>query len=156
MSKSPVQFATALLLAAVYAVVGGTGPALHYLVSGDAPGIRSTEGKSSHRQGYFHCHGPDYHWHYHSWEVDEEQGEDDLQPTPDGAPTYRALHHPHQPHACPALAVVANMKLGAGLVEVLPSSNPTRGLLRQVGQRLHASTSSSPHLPRGPPYSRVA
>lgn len=157
MAKSPIHVAIALLLTAVYAIVGGTGTSLHYLLGEMTSADRSTAHKSKHRHGYMHCHGPDYHWHYHSWEeVDEEQAEVDQTEPQDGSASCHAQRYPHQPHACPALAVVATLKLGAGRVEVLPAANQARCFLTRFGELLKLRQVQPPHLPRGPPWPVLA
>lgn len=152
MHKSRVQTTVALLLAAIYAVVGGAGESLHYMLSVDLLATRVTAGKSKH-QGYYHCHGPDYHWHYHSWDVEEADAEVDEPQSLDANPTYCQQLHPHEPHACPALAMVANLKLGAGRLEVLSSGDSTRSFLARASQRLRSQSLQLRYLPRGPPRS---
>ncbi|MCO6046084.1 hypothetical protein NG895_19460 [Aeoliella sp. ICT_H6.2] len=151
MAKSPAQIAIALLLAAVYAIVGSTGESLHYMFSGAAAPTASTAGEPQQRQGYFHCHGPDFHWHHHSWLVKQEEADPSAAQSTRVLAKLRPPHHPHEPHACPVLAAVATLKLASGRTELLPADIPARQFLAHSGAQQPARHFLSPHLPRGPP-----
>jgi hypothetical protein len=151
---------TALGLTMIYVIVGFLGESLHYVASGEHGFSREPAGAKS--SVYGHCHAPDFHFHFHRHVHEGELAH------PDGhGPTgrladhphersIRALARPHEPHACPLLALIGTLKSGfvrlaAGIVE-LPdfvqdvAHHPTcRALVR-------ASASSA----RGPPPATLA
>lgn len=118
----------ALVLAAIFAVVGGTGEALYYLVEADRCEISSPEpdcgradsgqlasSQDRHRKVYSHHHG-DGLWHYHTPKRSrsdriarsvavsvEDRG------TPSDS-VVRKSSQDHQPHTCLVLALVSQIQ----------------------------------------------
>jgi hypothetical protein len=109
---------TAIFLATLYGVIALSGESLHYL---------ATEGWnlwSSERQVestvYFHVHGPDFHGHFHRH---THHGSHSHTATEDVAKSnestsrnvaFASLNWIHEPHACPILSLVFNLKLSHG------------------------------------------
>ena len=113
--RSLLHRLTVCWLAAVYGLVGLTGESLHYLV--EDLGTRGSLSPSA-SAGYFHCHGPDYHGHFHrsrsQMTASEQSGDPARNAGETGRPdgNFQSQHNGHEPHACPLLSLLANLKLG--------------------------------------------
>lgn len=149
MLAARLQFATSIGLVALYALVGLTGESLHYLAQHGMDVAPSANG-AHHSQGYYHCHGPDYHWHYHG-PVASEHAAPDHAEKDDGRPALRDDRASHAPHACPLLAIVAKLKLGSGGAFLSGLVIDGDGDVALGANVLLSQPVALDHLARGPP-----
>lgn len=101
----------ASLLAAIIAVVGGTGEALYYLIEADSGQPAQTQGHQ--RAGYYHQHG-DGLWHHHGPThnpADVETTESFVESRVfDGLLAVRKQSPRHRSHSCFVLALVSQFQ----------------------------------------------
>lgn len=141
----------AILLSLVYVTVGAVGDSLHQLAeqswSRGAP-------EHKHREGFFHSHAPDAHWHFHSHTAAKSRS--DKGGAPDSGTSLHRVVATHTPHACPLLSLSSVLKIGfAAVTNGRPA--PTPSLLRPADRDARvSSTSLRLRLPRGPPAGRLA
>ncbi|QDU53827.1 hypothetical protein Pan181_00050 [Aeoliella mucimassa] len=160
MVRSRLVKTTALLLAMLHTMVGAAGESLHHwqlslLATSHAAAHAADLHSTTHRhvEQYGHVHGPDFHWHLHTHEVEETSQEH----APDVAgPAARATLTPHEPHACPALSLIASLKHSAALPALVQPTNLNGQFLRVVVWRPRALDAISACLPRGPPSNSLA
>ncbi len=111
MSGRRLHSLTAVLLAVLYGAVGFTGDSIHYLVS-DVSSLWATQPGAG---GYFHIHAPDFHGHYHRHiHHGAHSHHHVMHRTDDATDLGVELTCPswtHEPHACPALALVSTLKM---------------------------------------------
>lgn len=164
-----LHFATSVFLILLYAVVGLTGESLHYVVQ-DAfrKGMKSDRAshEKDHAPGYFHCHGPDYHWHHHaSHAAQPEHGADELHQQSKkrrlsrdrfGVYFQRPTEATHSPHACPLLALVASLRLGVGGFTDLEIDCQPLGRINFSYNVCLAHDRSQDNFARGPPQCFLA
>jgi hypothetical protein len=154
MSATRLYRLTAIHLAVLYGVVGLTGESLHYLSTDPAAVWSASE--AGQTVVYYHVHGPDFHGHFHRHVLHEHHSHTATR----GHASHRAkddvaLTTPqstHRPHACPALTLVAKLKLGYadGGAAALPFdelATPTC-----AGEVLASLVVALDFNARGPPY----
>ena len=157
------QSVTSHFLILFYGIVGLTGESLHYLLQEGIPSLQQVQELSEqteHSHGYHHSHGPDYHVHYHAAHSSKRKISQAAKPCyPDDHrqskdPFEIALQFPanaHTPHACPLLAIVANMKLGVGgQVSIEIDSKPFE-FVSPVNEICSLFYAPRYNLARGPP-----
>lgn len=162
MKRTRLHSATAGILCLLYLVIGLAGESLHYWV--EAIRLGESEGESAEivagetSTGYFHCHGPDHHVHYHRVRHPQSTNSNPSVSTPAVAKrtlgagiAFRAPGQPHEAHACPLLAVVSTLKLGQGglLTWSLEVSNHT--FIESRPRQAHRQAFYQLNLARGPP-----
>ncbi|MEQ8847339.1 hypothetical protein [Botrimarina sp.] len=163
MALSPFSRRAATLLAATYVVVGATGDALHYLVSGDAAqsdAAQSDAPRLAHHglaHGYFHQHG-DGLWHHHHGPAEadgrtREQGADARSKSCTGL---RAPVDGHRDHGVLLLALVSQLEESLAPAGVVGAESREPGLARTDGSRRVAALRLATLGARGPPAGRVA
>jgi len=107
---------TALTLVVLYGLVGMTGVSLHYLA--DESNLAAFDGPALASGGYFHSHQPDNHLHFHH----HHHGARQVEPTTpqssvevgQAATSLGRNYQFHNPHACPLLTLVSQLRLGQG------------------------------------------
>ena len=103
---------TAILLAALYGLVGLTGESLHYL--SEDVGLAFRQLQIADSGGYFHSHQPDNHVHFHHHHGEEETAKVNGYTESKSDQNTRKVKPSkqfHNPHGCPLLTIVSQLKL---------------------------------------------
>jgi hypothetical protein len=167
MSANRLRNLSAIYLAALYGVVGLTGQSIHYFVT-DGWSFWTTQGELD-TGGYYHVHAPDFHGHYHRHANDADHSHRSgkghshshiVATKPAGESIlgveFTSSDYSHQPHSCPALALVSTLKLsqaGGCLASLILDSvvAPTCEV-----RCIRAFEFALAHCPRGPPACSIA
>ncbi len=166
--------------------MGLAGQSLHYLVEGnffeanfvegngwaEKLGLVEAGGESTEivvhetSVGIHHCHGPDYHVHYHRVREPQPKAAEPSRVPPAvvdrsvkrsvaTGTTFQEPGQPHEPHACPLLGVVSTLKLGQGGLLTWSLEVSVNEIVESDPRQRPEQEFSRLNLARGPPSSRI-
>jgi hypothetical protein len=157
MSARRLHSVTAICLAVLYGVVGIAGESLHYLAT--ASSAFWSANPASDATYYYHVHAPDNHGHFHSHPHRHHHHAHshgapvsrNAERTDNQTASFAVATYAHEPHGCPALALVSHVKLSQSVAIVSLSAATTAiGWTRSVEQVFSLQPLTCA-CPRGPP-----